>query len=565
MPGKYSHGLVLAQYSGQGIISLSNDDFLKLPPHAQAVSSPNSRSRALSNATKSSAKKSTTSRSIKLASAVSRPRSHIFTDPETPTRQQRVVIVDSDSESHDGIAAAQDQEWVRTEPRPVSQRTEVHSRKPSESARPQTPKSHQSAPSLPSHHTERDMPPLKGFNAQRSSVPANTPGKRGGGVRALIQARNQVEKQQSGPTPEGNQDDNGISLKEILEVGPKPKPKKKKLTVQQFLDRMPDPEDDQETDESDGNEVSNKPSHASDSRTMSAYQRQTTHNQHLSARHPAKTMGKAPDPLDRHDAQKASVTESRSPAQYYNLTISVEDHVNDESILDSMPIPQKNPRRQLDSAFQARAASPYSSQHAGPSQHKPKSSVSSYDSGLSSNIGKSSLGTATQATSGYSPLSRTLKTSNTKDEREYLTLGTMSNDSFTDVIHDINHVSKLYSSDEAEMEEQDCDLPTPKLRSIPETELMTSHWGMISAGQNVLPRVREEDELSEESAIFPPDIGRYRYAGAGEGPLALALRGNVEDVRKVRPVRSFKSVQRKSNSGGDGLLQKLRSRVKTTK
>jgi hypothetical protein len=182
---------------------------------------------------------------------------------------------------------------------------------------------------------------------------------------------------------------------------------------------------------------------------------------------------------------------------------------------------------------------------------------------LSSNIGKSSLGTATQATSGYSPLSRTLKTSNTKDEREYLTLGTMSNDSFTDVIHDINHVSKLYSSDEAEMEEQDCDLPTPKLRSIPETELMTSHWGMISAGQNVLPRVREEDELSEESAIFPPDIGRYRYAGAGEGPLALALRGNVEDSRKARPTRGSQPVTRKNDR--EGLFQKLRSKVKTTK
>jgi hypothetical protein len=566
MPGKYSHGLVLAQYSGQGIISLPNDDFLKLPPHAQAASAPDSRSRTLSNATRSSAQKSIASRSIKSASAASRPTPRIFTDSETPPRQRRVVIVDSDSESDDGVTAAQDEEWVRTVPRPVSQTTEVHSRKTSGSFRPQTPKSHQSAPSFANHHADRDMPPLKGFNAQRSEVPANTPGKRGGGVRALIQARNQVETRQSGALPGDSPDDvNIISLKEILEVGPKSQlNKKKKLTVQQFLDKMPDPEDDRETDESDGNELNSRMMSATDSKPMSAYQQQTTLNRHGLAKQRSKTLVKATDRLDEVGSQTNIPTEPLSHAEYNVRAISVEDRVADEARLDSIPIPKKNPRRQLDPAFRARAASPYSLQHAEPPQHKPKSSVSSYNSGLSSSIGKSSLGTQTQATSGYSPLSRkTLKTTDAKDEREYLTLRTMSDDSFTDVIHDINHVSAFYSSDEAETEEQDCDLPTPKLQSIPETELMTSHWGMISAGQNVLPRVLEEDELSEVSAVFPPDIGRYRYAGAGEGPLALALRGNVEDSRKARPTRGSQPVTRKNDR--EGLFQKLRSKVKTTK
>jgi hypothetical protein len=84
----------------------------------------------------------------------------------------------------------------------------------------------------------------------------------------------------------------------------------------------------------------------------------------------------------------------------------------------------------------------------------------------------------------------------------------------------------IFTSDEEEEDDELDDLPTPKLQRLEEDVQMASdRWGMISAGRHVPQHVKEPDTMSELSAVYPPDIGRYTSSGGAGGPLAVALQG----------------------------------------
>jgi hypothetical protein len=106
--------------------------------------------------------------------------------------------------------------------------------------------------------------------------------------------------------------------------------------------------------------------------------------------------------------------------------------------------------------------------------------------------------------------------------------GHMFNDERPDARRDDRNIL-IFTSDEEDEEDDDDevdDLPTPRLQRLEEDVQMASdQWGMISAGRHVPQHAKEPDTMSELSAVYPPDIGRYASSGDVGGPLAMALQG----------------------------------------
>ena len=101
MPGKYSHNVVLSQYSSQGIISLPNGqqlDYFKQAAPPRAVPTLTSLQRTPSNATKSSEQDSVASKSIRSVAETPKPRRYDLILKEDNTPRRRLVIAESDSE-----------------------------------------------------------------------------------------------------------------------------------------------------------------------------------------------------------------------------------------------------------------------------------------------------------------------------------------------------------------------------------------------------------------------------------------------------------------------------------
>lgn len=116
----------------------------------------------------------------------------------------------------------------------------------------------------------------------------------------------------------------------------------------------------------------------------------------------------------------------------------------------------------------------------------------------------------------------------------------------------------IFTSDEEDNED---DLPTPRPAKLEEdVQMATAHWGQISSGREVDFSKKEADTMSELSAVYPPDIGRYTSGGQEGGPLSMALSGmrhGGELGHTYKPQRT--SFLRRSVHPSE-ILQKLRLR-----
>ncbi|KPI35871.1 uncharacterized protein AB675_11115 [Cyphellophora attinorum] len=112
----------------------------------------------------------------------------------------------------------------------------------------------------------------------------------------------------------------------------------------------------------------------------------------------------------------------------------------------------------------------------------------------------------------------------------------------------------IFTSDE---EEED-DYPTPRLQRLEEdVQMAPAKWGTISSGRQVNFTRKDADTMSEISAVYPPDIGRYTSNGEAGGPLATALAGMRHGGELGATYKPGKSSRfRRSMKPGD-LLQKL--------
>ena len=595
MPGKYSHGLVLAHYSAQGIISLPNDGYLKSSAQPRAASAAAFRQRTTSITTRSSGFHSVASRSAKSVGEIQQPRSHNLSGNATTTTPRRVVIVSTDSESENDTDESE-AEWVRPQVIAPSVRSNggkgLHRANPpnlnqSRNVRPDT-QGADFGRARPTPNPKVEKPELE----EKPLAQVTPKKKKGGGVRALMQARYEAEMKKAAEEASGeDNEDTGLSLREILRTPAAPK--EKALTVQEFLSNVPDPS----TRRTEGTleEISPQPATSTPNPTErssvrssqkaratagSAYQQQNSKNQVHTSKPSTSQSAKAPEAEPSFDGFSDSEEQSDFPFP----TISdpgrkpqTSSKVHQTSERSANPRPEPSPtvvthkQPAQDAIASERAITPtlknarrLEMRKAKPvGNHKrAESSLASLESDMSSIFGMSSVGGTTQATSGYSLAPRSvtkLANSKTWDSPQIRHGGT--SDDFGDMFRDINNTTTIFTSDEEEdQHDEERDLPAPRLQSIPESDLFrTGRWGMISSGQNTSNRARDEDEMSDMSAVFPPDIGRYKHDGYAGSPLAMALSGQSEPKPKLERSRSFKKKLQKEKK--EGLLQKLRAKA----
>lgn len=585
MPGKYSHGLVLAQYSSQGIISLPNDDYLGSAAQRRNASAAVSRQRTTSNATKSSGHQA--AQSVQYARSTPHSRIYNLTPSSTRTPQKRVVIVQSDSEEEHDLDESEE-EWVRPQPRSSQRFT------PSTHAKTSGPRI--SGTPLRQSTTRATEKPIQDISfTQQAPTESRMPKNRSGGVRALIEARHkaEMEKASTNTTSEREPGKGGLLLREFLQNPPKPSaPAEKPLTVQEFLQRMPAPDADADGDGVTPGEVSKAavsseipPIAQSDHRIKPnkgdhspAYRWQDHKN--LGKTDLARTTEPRPHEMEPDfgtftDAEEGAhfpfpVTSApvRDIRSLQKVTRRVRDEKPDKMATkmtrSSSHIPTEvDDGRRVDTTprLQNSLVRETKPQKKQPSRVRSESSLSSLDSQGSSIFGMSSIGGTTQATSGYLITPRNLnKTAYQRDWDLPRVRHGEHDDSFDDILQSMKNMTASSTSHEG-MDDEDHGFAAPRLPSTSKNELPSRRqWGTISTGRSTSARAREVDEMSETSAVFPPDIGRYKYEGEGTSPLTMAFAAMSHEAD--RPYR-FNSLKGKTKKGGKetGLLRKLKKKA----
>jgi hypothetical protein len=606
MPGKYSHGLVLAQYSSKGIISLPNDEYLKSLGQPRASSAAALRQRAASNATKSSGPRSIAARSATSLPVCQKPRVCGVTPSRPASSQNRVVIMESDSEREGDPEESEEEQWVRpwTRPPPRALRTTrprasagVSSQVTPGAALARAQKT--STKLAPARTTERFID--KKNEEERITDPSNRLKKRGG-VNALMRARYQAEMKKAAEAgSEDIEEDAVLSLRDILQTKPKPDHSKETpLTMREFLICEPDPHGVKQQPASSaqtGQDMDSAGSSSTQPRVdlkssravhQSAYRMQNSSNAVQIA------SSSQPIPLKQYQTEpdfdcfagpneKAQFVVQPKPAQQTRPTTSWKDaqqsepertgpHTVEHSVsattVSTLSVSEPDSGTMTDCRG-SRTLVSRAKKKSG-SHKRQDSSLSSMDSDLSSIFGMSSVGATTMTTSGYSPATR-LANKTTSKQAWHLPHAQQNQDgdNFADMFHDINNTTTIFTSDEEEGEQDDevdkePDLPPPRVQSIPESELFPGRqWGIISAGQNIRDRAREDDEMSDMSAVFPPDIGRSTHGGAREGSLPMAIAGKADEGSKAQRARgSTGKLKKQKRDTGQQLLQKLRKSVR---
>ena len=596
MPGRYSHGLVLAQYSSQGIISLPNDDYMGSSARTRTDSAAKPRQRTISNATKSSGHQSSPAQSVR--SSIPTSRTYNLAPSRSGTTQKRVVIVQSDSEGEHDFEESEE-EWVRTQPTPSQRFTPPAHAKIPPAARIPKPSQPTLRSALRQSTAQAHEKPVQGkASSQRAQNDSNTPKKRSGGVRALIEARNKVEMEKASAdgTSDQEQRESSLSLREFLRNTPKPNgPMEKSLTVQEFLQNMPAPDAERDgeearTDRTDrAAKIDASPkippvaqsvpeTKPATSDHPSAYRAQ--HRRKLEtpeAASSAKSLPHETEPnfSDFTDAEEQSdfpFPGTSTPATIVTSSQKARHRFPKEKPVNVRPRTTPTSSANLTPPVNHAHQPAFRPRQGGSIVHettlgesetrhvRSESSLSSLDSQDASIFGMSSTGGTTQATSGYSPTFRTLdKSAYQRGWNLPRVRHSENDDNFDDILTSMNMMTFNATSDE-EVDDREHDLPASRLQRIPEKELSTGQWGTISARQSTSTRAREADELSEMSAVFPPDISRYNHETEVTSLLTMPLSGTSEDAKEPRRSSSAKSKVKKS-ANETGLLRKLKKKA----
>ncbi len=592
MPGRYSHGLVLAQYSSQGIISLPNDDYHGNSARTRDASAVTGRQRTTSYGAMSLGYQSMAAQSVQHAGGTSSPRTYNLTPSSTQTTQKRLVVVQSESEEEPDSDESEGKR-VRTQPRLSHRSTpSAHARIPSGPRVSGTlqPTS-RSALGLDSKQATEQLIHVSS-STQRTPTKPKMPEERRGGVKALIQARHQKEMEKAGTnaTSEWGQGKTGLSLREMLQNPAKPgRPIEKLLTIQEFLQQMPVPGADTNCDGSPARQVtkiaaSTQTLHVahSDHRVKPnsrdhppAYSRQ--HKRSPEKTHQAKSIQYYPHETEPNfgtltdDEENARfpfpVTSTPAPASAFlsKAICRVQDEKPD-NVAPKMTCSSSNFLTDVDEGREAvntpRLQHPVTRKTKPPREHllrvESESSLSSLDSQGSGIFGVSSISGTTRATSRYPTTTRTLSTSAYQRDWDLPPVRQCEHDSNLDNI--VRSMDSLiaHSTSEEQVNGKEHDLSAPRLPSIPEKELsMMGQWGTISAGQKHPAKAREADEMS---AVFPPDIGRHKHEVEERTPSPLSLAVYSDEVEQPQMSLSING-KPKNTEEKTGFLRKLKKKA----
>jgi hypothetical protein len=572
MPGKYSYGLVLAQYSSQGIISLPNNNYLKSSHDPRASSAVVLRPRTDSNATKCSCHLSITSGSVKSTGGTPQPRTSNLTPRGTVSNHRRIFIVQSDSSEDEDESEAG--EWIRPHSRLASTPTQGVEVRDYGSLQQQSPLG-QPSPRVPATSQRPKRPAEVKSEVQRKPNPPKTTRPRGGGVKAFIQARHEAEmKSAAAWEPHLEQEGEGISLREFVQTAQKfSESRARQITVQEFLASVPHPVTDQVEPLPEGNHY--PPAFLGTTqgpRSKSVLSQRSPGRTTSTAVVAAVAPNKAQDVELNFDGFSAHVDLRR-----FSLPIMSKQRAGPKVTARSPEAPSMTSRLEnsgsKSSAFSetcrqrqedgSEPAVAHRLRHLKRLEPLTKQTKPHHAQSLS---WSASLGSEapTQATSEYSFSSGP---ANRARSSESWTLAHLQEDydvdSFAHIVDELNEKITIFTSDEEDENTEEGDLPTPRLQSIPESATFPSRrWGTISSGQHESARCKDDDEMSETSAVFPPDIGRYKYVCEGEGPLALTFSEMADDEGKSKGSKVSKGRRGKLRRGVSktGLLERLRLR-----
>lgn len=129
------------------------------------------------------------------------------------------------------------------------------------------------------------------------------------------------------------------------------------------------------------------------------------------------------------------------------------------------------------------------------------------------------------------------------------------NEAFASMFDDKISRIAIFTSDEEEDDSEDEDISTPGCQIVDEEAIYSSkRFGTISSGRDVT--AKDRDVISEMSAAFPPDIGRFKYGEEDAKPLAASKRYQAAEARHEvkEPIPQDKT----KKSPGGGLLGRLK-------
>ncbi|ETN41334.1 uncharacterized protein HMPREF1541_03269 [Cyphellophora europaea CBS 101466] len=631
MPGKYSHNVVLSDYSSQGLISIPNDkqiNCLRDSATPRAASSASHRTRTHADATQKSP--NTGSAGHAFASAYNQ-----YTIHRSTHNPQRLLIIDSESDEE------------HPEP-PENGRTSTAVRTaPTRQARADTPQHFgpEAVPKTPGRKTPRagaqnTVPPSEdspSIRSMRSSV--SKP--RSGGVKAFIESR---YKEEAAADQIADPATSTISLHEFLDSAPRSPAKSKPqaraprmvpdktadllhdrgISVGEFLKLVPDPASAEALEEPlkpSRSETQSKPGptpgvsrlpkglrHGNPTLPLKQTEAGPSKQPRRRPPMPAAKFGSTSTLTRGPPSRSASTTPTviRIPPGSINSTMTM------KNLRPSSPAPRM-------SVSQSRLAAPPQDQHLDgyeldfdgftddgdsyftsiPVTRSSSKTVSRQTSlnrtwSVKSPVRRGNLPaspsaqTSTKTTSPQSTIKRSPKESlraggsnppagpsldSPFDEAEVqpgtsgswglptIQLSGEDGDSLKNMF-DVSDGSGdqnilIFTSDE-EGEEED-DLPTPRLQKLEEdVQFPSSEWGMISAGRHVSPIGKDTDAMSDLSAVYPPDIGRYTSGGEDDSPLAMALQNMRHGGEMGTSYKSSgRSLFRRRSINTTEILQKL--------
>ena len=619
MPGKYSHNVVLASYSNQGIISLPNNDqacYVKEDPYRRAASAAAPRQRKSSNATEVTGSQSLGRRSVKSVATPSQPRRHGLGLADTSQSRGRVVIADSDSE--DDIKLHHQ-----------NFRSTAASYQAATALRPPNVTRNSNAEAMPRRRRAADDPtraePPKALNRPRTAqsrgneTASLSPSlQRRSGVRAFMQARHLKETGIEPTKAErrgGRDGSRPLTMKELLASG------NRSGTVAAGHSRG-------------ASEVS-----VADflrNTSVSTANSATTPEDPTSAPHQLPKGQTEPEvqdvPLPHNSAppvgpvkvQEASGTQTRRPRTHdtlpddYDLDFDGFDDDAEDNRFDSaftqpsksarlgrsnvqQQLPKKPAKEQdksksantrtakLDQRSMAQLAPsvvqrqqrrsispalfvpreqrppPKSPSHRNEAQsrtgHSQQDSVTSSQSRSqgSSVFGLSSATQTTVIGSRDSPTSYMRSKQGTPHSwgLPRLDHNEPMDNAFDNMFDEKSNRTAIFTSDEEEDESENEDAPAPRLQTVDEKAIYSSkQFGTISSGRDVT--AKDRDAISEMSAAFPPDIGRFKYGEEETMPPPMSRRYHVAET--APEIKKPISQEKTKTSSGGGLLERLKLR-----